>query len=385
MAGCGWCALAAAPGAVSAPPDAVRLSLALPAFYTQHVDVGGFSVVGSAKVSAGALREAAYLIGQMTALRPEVLRALATNKVRFVVMAPTEFTTDIPEHRDLQPRLYWNGRARGLGATRQRPAVSCGEENLLGYPGDPYARENILIHEFAHAIHGMALSRLDPTFDKRLAAAFDASARAGLWKGTYARSNHSEYWAEGAQSWFDTNRENDAEHNHVNTRAELRDYDPALARLCAEVFGEGPWRYVKPAVRQPPSEHLKGLDAGRAPRFAFPQPEREWLGRFREGKESLAPGDAVEVELLAAAPDPARSPRSGQPAKLYLHNVSARAVRLEWMDFEGKPSPRGVLRPGDHLEVGTFAGHLWRLADEATGRTLHFVAAPRGPGRLTLR
>jgi len=27
-----------------------------------------------------------------------------------------------------------------------------------------------------------------------------------------------EYWAEAVQSWFDTNREPDHDHNHVNTR-----------------------------------------------------------------------------------------------------------------------------------------------------------------------
>ena len=54
-------------------------------------------------------------------------------------MAHNEYTTHIPEHRDLQPRLYWNRRARGLGATPERPAVSRGEENLLGYVNDPYA------------------------------------------------------------------------------------------------------------------------------------------------------------------------------------------------------------------------------------------------------
>ena len=69
----------------------------------------------------------------------------------------------------------------------------------------------------------------------------------GLWKGTYAGSNRDEYWAEAVQDWFDNNRENDALHNHVNTRAELTEYDPALAQLCAEVLGDNPWRYHKPA------------------------------------------------------------------------------------------------------------------------------------------
>ena len=34
--------------------------------------------------------------------------------------------------------------------------------------GARYSAENILIHEFAHAIHEMGLVHVDPTFDRRL-------------------------------------------------------------------------------------------------------------------------------------------------------------------------------------------------------------------------
>ena len=90
------------------------------------------------------------------------------NRVRMAVMAPTELTTDIPEHSDLKPKEYWDRRARGLGPTRRRPAVSSAEENLLNLRGDRYRKENILVHEFAHAIHEMALNTVDPKFDARL-------------------------------------------------------------------------------------------------------------------------------------------------------------------------------------------------------------------------
>jgi hypothetical protein len=195
------------------------------------------------------------------------------NKVRLAVMAYTERTTDIPEHRDLKPKLYWNFRARGLGASRQPPAVSCAEENLLNYKGDPYSTENIMIHEFAHAIHSMGVRSVDPTFDPRLRNAFRDAMAKGLWKGTYAASNVSEYWAEGVQSWFDTNRQNDAQHNHVDTREELKAYDPALAKLVEEVFGDGPWRYVRPDRRKGLDKgHLAGYDPAKVPTFRW-EPE----------------------------------------------------------------------------------------------------------------
>ena len=48
-----------------------------------------------------------------------------------------------------------------------------------------------------------------------------------------------EYFGEGVQSFFDVNaysaRPNGI-HNHVNTRAKLRSYDPTLFRLLKEVF-----------------------------------------------------------------------------------------------------------------------------------------------------
>lgn len=55
-------------------------------------------------------------------------------------MAQDEMTTDVPEHCDLRPKDYWDRRARRLGATDARPAVSCGEENLLCLPGDLWER-----------------------------------------------------------------------------------------------------------------------------------------------------------------------------------------------------------------------------------------------------
>lgn len=256
--------------AVGPVPAALREELRLDPFYQKHISLAGFPVLGSTNVSDTALREAAWIVGRMLEGREDVLRAMAAEKTRLAVMAWNEFTTDVPEHRDLQPKVYWDRRARGLGATRQRPAVSCAEENVLCLPGDPYSTENICIHEFAHAIHEMGLRRLDPTFNGRLADAYRSATNRGLWKGTYAAVNRDEYWAEGVQNWFDDNRENDSLHNHVNTRSELKEYDPGLAALCAEVFGDRPWRYVRPTQR-PEAErtHLAGFDPSTAPRFRW--------------------------------------------------------------------------------------------------------------------
>src|SRR5262249_25475748 len=154
-------------------------------------------------VSDYALREAVWIVRQMVGTHTNILQAMASNNVRLAVMAYNEFTTDIPEHARLQSKVFWDRRARGLGATPDAPAVSCAEENLLCFPNDPYSTENILIHEFAHAIHEMGMNTLDPTFDRRLRTAYHDATNHGLWESTYAGSVYSEYWAEIVQSWFD--------------------------------------------------------------------------------------------------------------------------------------------------------------------------------------
>lgn len=258
--------------------DDVREDFDLTGFYAQGTLVHGLPVVGSERVQPHAIAEAAYLIEMMLGHRPDLLQAMARRKVRFTVMARDEWTTDVPEHADLSPARYWDRRARGLGATLARPSVSCGEENLLAFPGDPYSTENILIHEFAHAIHEIGLRDVDPTFNERLVQAFRSAGAEGRWANTYASSNTQEYWAEGVQSFFDTNRENDDQHGEVDTREELASYDPALHALCIEVFGSDAARYVHVSERLA-EPHLSGWDPEKAPRFEWPRAMVEAYGQ----------------------------------------------------------------------------------------------------------
>ncbi len=186
------------------PPDAAGI----PAFYSQRREAGGFPIVASSRVSPFALEEAAFLVDQMLRQRPDVRQAMIASGSRLCILAHDEFTTDQPEFAHLAaqaapglptlpPADYWDARARGMGGSERDPFCSCGEENLLGYPGDPYAAECILIHELAHNIHLRGMANVDPTFDERLRASYQRAMAAGLWKGVYASVNHHEYFAEG--------------------------------------------------------------------------------------------------------------------------------------------------------------------------------------------
>lgn len=275
---------------INAPPA----KLGAPAFYKKYTDASGYPIVASGTVNDYALREAAYLTDMMLAKIPKVRDAMIESGSRLCIIAWNEFTTDLPEFADFKPKDFWDARARGTGGSETDPYCSCGEENLLGYPGDPYSTESILIHEMAHNIHLRGVLRLDPSFDDRLKKTYDAAMAKGLWKGKYASVNDREYFAEGVQSWFDNNREEDHDHNHVNTRAELKEYDPGLAALCLEVFGETELKYTRPETRL--TGHLAGYDPATAPKFVWPERLLAQKAKIRADAEARGKAVAGGIE-----------------------------------------------------------------------------------------
>ena len=84
-------------------------------------------------------------------------------------------------------------------------------------------------------------------------------------KQCYAAKNRAEYWAEGFQCWYDTNRTMDHDHNHIHTREQLIEYDPPLAQLCHEVLGDSDWRFISPRERAGEG-HLKDFEPAKSPK-----------------------------------------------------------------------------------------------------------------------
>ena len=239
-----WPTWASAPTA-PAPLPTPRSELGLSSFYRKHLDAGGIPVIASDNVPDLALFRAAGIANEMLAFRPDLHSTIVASGTRIAVISDAELLTEIPEYSRLYeqfPGVDWNVRAAGgLGATTFIPVTSTKEGNLLCAAGDPYQNSDILVHEFGHSILNMGI-RLHPggqEFVSRLQAAYDRSTGAGLWRLTYAGTNIEEYWAEGVQSWFDLNGPPNSDQNDVNTRAELVEYDPDLAELLREVFGEG--------------------------------------------------------------------------------------------------------------------------------------------------
>ena len=223
---------------VTSVPD----SLGYDKFYTKYVDVNGLPLVSSWRVPDSAFVAAHRTLYAMTSmLDPKILEAMKRSNARVAIMARYEGTTDLPEHHYLvnDTALNWDLRARGLGGTIEEPLTSCAEENVLAYQIDKYHAEDILIHEFAHAIHCIGIIQVDSTFDDRLQKLYEQAKDKGILAGTYRETDRMEYFAEAVQDWFNVNAEmphNDGKHNWCNTREELQQFDPDLYNLIGEYF-----------------------------------------------------------------------------------------------------------------------------------------------------
>lgn len=222
----------------SAPPAQLNAD----PFYSKYVDAHGIPVLSSAAVADAALTRACEIALAMLAAHDDLRQEMIANGARIAVIGQNELLTDIPDFRNLGPE--WT-QTRGAGATLDNPVSGAGEENLLCLPGDPYQGEKILIHSFAHAMRSLGIIPVDSSFDSELSADYDAALAAGKWTDTFAATNHPQYWAEGVQDWFDANLEASPAngiHNEINTRDELRAYDPALAELIARYLPDSGWR-----------------------------------------------------------------------------------------------------------------------------------------------
>ncbi len=218
-------------------------------FYKKYVDIKGLPVLASAEVADEALQRTYFLVTHLLAGRPDILQAMIKNGTRLIIIGKDQVYTDMPEYRNSRNPEYQNERVRGTGGFG---ITSFGEENLLNLALDRYDDESIAVHEFCHTIDA-ALSRIDPTWRKRLGQTYRDAVSKGLWKNAYAGSNQGEYWAELCQSYFDCNRINDWNHAAIGFREQLKLYDPEgydLVRTTFQLTPENDWRY-RPLRRQP--------------------------------------------------------------------------------------------------------------------------------------
>lgn len=228
-------------------------------FYKKMISSGGLPIMGSVQVDDAAFYRASELVNKLFAAREDIRQKMISRGVRLVIIAAEEGASEVPEYYKADPaaRAYQNERVRGYGGTM----TSFGEENVLCLPIDRYDDESIMIHEFGGHCVDSTVSSMDSSFQPTLRRLYREAIARGLYTHTYAGSNQAEYWAEAVQDYFDADRQNNWNHNHINTREELMAYDPNMCKFVASVFNlsaDQDWRYkpmaVQPAVTTPPAK-----------------------------------------------------------------------------------------------------------------------------------
>lgn len=195
----------------------------------------GLPIVTANVASAASIERTAYLLdGVMQTVDSRVVPQMVANGFRHAVMGryPYELTTQLPEYSHLDSG-YWDERARGLGGMPSVPLGSSAEENAMCYSDDRYLGEDITIHEFAHSLHLLGLDYVFPGFSSQLQSAYSNARYYNLWgSGHYAMTDYKEYWAEGVQSFFNSNMG-----AGPNTRTALQAQDPTLYNIVYGIFG----------------------------------------------------------------------------------------------------------------------------------------------------
>jgi hypothetical protein len=216
---------------VTPPPEA----LGLDPFYKKYVDAQGIPVVSSEKVPDAALLMVRDIVQFMLSERPEWRHELMRKRWKVAIMAESEVTYDIPEHRKyrklpaidderLTPQQrenyhkpggvgtmtgeqYWNVRGRGFGGEPDgENTTSCAEENVLGYPGTRYFGSSICVHEFSHGIMRGAVYTVEPEYRDAVVAAYTAAKQKQLPTAVgYNGNNFNEYWAGGIEAYTRSN------------------------------------------------------------------------------------------------------------------------------------------------------------------------------------
>ena len=206
-------------------------------FYQKYLNASGLAIVGSAEVSDEAFYKTREIVMMMLRKSHVVKAKMIENNARIAIIGKNQELTDLPEYSKIDKSI--NDRARGLGGWVDFPLTSCGEENVLALSTDRYNGEDILIHEFAHAIKMLGIIFIDRDFNDKLKSCYQNAITQGLWKDTYAISSEEEYFAEGVQSWFNVNsdvKKADGIHNEIDTNSELALYDPLLHNLIGRYF-----------------------------------------------------------------------------------------------------------------------------------------------------
>jgi hypothetical protein len=224
----------------NAPPSAEtgtirRIDPPEKGFYAKELDYEGIPIKAAAVVADAALFAARERLTRLLQNLPDARRNLHAAGAELHIIGKDQVTSDLPEHEHLKGKpfdgsLTVDQRTRGLGGR----LTSCGEENLLKLPGDRYAGRDICIHEFAHCLQDLGLS---DDVRQKIREQYHRSLDKGLWKGSYAATNVSEFFAELTMWYFGTHGDLHMTGPKPENGPEgLKQYDPEAYALLDDLY-----------------------------------------------------------------------------------------------------------------------------------------------------
>ena len=112
-----------------------------------------------------------------------------------------------------------------------------GAEDVLGLYSSRYYGETIFVHELAHLVLD-AVQGTDPALYAEVEAAYAYALAKDLWLNEYATTTIQEYWAEGTQIWFNSNRLVVVDGRKILNHPDLEAYDPRLYAALGKAYGK---------------------------------------------------------------------------------------------------------------------------------------------------
>ncbi|MDE0142879.1 MAG: fibronectin type III domain-containing protein [Caldilineaceae bacterium] len=232
------------PGRFPPPPPALGLHL----YYQKYLAVGNVVVVAPTEVSDEKMEQARATVSGMLSGNAGLLENSSGKYIRISIYKRDEqgrHSSQVPE--------YLNRYPDAVGVAVPIPS------GWIAIAPQENRRCGTFIHEFAHAIHYAIEDQPGGAeFGSRLEGLYAAALDAGLWEGHYAVFDVHEYWAETVKFWF----QGRVPDSLLERPAKLEEYDPEIARLIAEVFGDAS---VPEACQVPPSEEQPSLLHPRPP------------------------------------------------------------------------------------------------------------------------
>jgi serralysin len=211
--------------------------------------VHGIVIIAPTGAHAAAVEQCAQIVQLEIGRNRYAQNKLREAKTTIVIIPARMPMTDISPFDSLRGQRTFDGRdwstVRGSGGTRGADgttAIGVAEENLITLPGvrSSYPTGySIGIHEFAHILEGMGLTRaqkgrLEQLFAQRRRA--DPGNAGNTFTDDYAASNMREYFAQSTNAFFGKNAGGTAREPNHNGREWLRTQDPDMYAFLVELY-----------------------------------------------------------------------------------------------------------------------------------------------------